>query len=60
MLFLFLLFLILKLSNIITWSWQWVLIPVWGPIALIIFIAICVAALASKYHYNQRVNLKKK
>lgn len=31
---LFLLFLLLKLTNVITWSWWWVTAPIWGPIAL--------------------------
>ena len=28
-------FIILKLLNIITWSWIWVLAPLWFPIVLI-------------------------
>lgn len=27
-------FIILKLCNVITWSWWWVLSPVWLPIAI--------------------------
>lgn len=27
-------FIVLKLCNVITWSWWWVLSPVWIPIAL--------------------------
>lgn len=38
---LFLLFLGLKLANVITWSWIWVFAPVWVYI-LIVFIALCV------------------
>ena len=33
-------FIILKLLNIITWSWIWVLAPLWFPIALILGIFI--------------------
>ena len=29
-------FIVLKLCNVITWSWIWVLAPLWGPIALAI------------------------
>lgn len=36
---LFLIFLVLKLCNVISWSWWWVTAPLWVPIAL--FIAIC-------------------
>ena len=28
------LFIGLKLSNIITWSWFWVLSPIWGPVGI--------------------------
>lgn len=31
-------FIVLKLCNVITWSWWWVLSPLWIPIALIILI----------------------
>ncbi len=43
---LFLIFLVLKLTEVITWSWWWVTIPLWGPIvfagsiAIIIFLII--------------------
>ena len=26
-------FITLKLTNVITWSWWWVLLPLWGPMA---------------------------
>lgn len=32
---LLLLFLGLKLGNVITWSWWWVFAPLWGPVALL-------------------------
>ena len=37
---LFLVFLVLKLCNVISWSWWWVTAPLWGPLALglVIFI----------------------
>lgn len=34
-------FIVLKLCNVINWSWIWVLAPLWGPIVLGL-IAICV------------------
>lgn len=34
------LFIALKLTGHIEWSWLWVLSPLWGPIALIFSIAI--------------------
>jgi hypothetical protein len=36
----FLVFLVLKLCNVIDWSWWWVTAPLWIPFA--IFIAICI------------------
>ena len=33
---LFLLFLGLKLGNVIDWSWWWVFAPIWVPIALLL------------------------
>lgn len=34
MFLLFIVFLILKLTNVITWSWWWVTAPLWGGLAL--------------------------
>ena len=44
---LFLIFLVLKLTGYITWSWWWVTAPLWGGIALLVAIAlICLTAFA--------------
>lgn len=32
------LFIGLKLTGFIDWSWWWVLAPIWGPIALVLII----------------------
>jgi len=38
---LFLLFLGLKLGNVIDWSWWWVFAPLWVPVALfVVFIGL--------------------
>ena len=37
---LFLIFLVLKLCNVIDWSWWWVLAPIWIPIALVVILLI--------------------
>ena len=38
-------FIVLKLCNVITWSWWWVLAPLWIPIAIVVlgllFLFIC-------------------
>lgn len=31
-------FIVLKLCNVITWSWWWVLSPIWIPIAISVVI----------------------
>ncbi len=39
---LFIVFLVLKLTEVIGWSWWWVTAPLWGPVALVV---VCVTAL---------------
>lgn len=43
------LFIALKLTNVITWSWWWVLAPLWIPtaIALAILLVIAIVSLIS-------------
>jgi hypothetical protein len=36
-------FITLKLTNYIDWSWWWVLSPIWIPICLVIFVALIVS-----------------
>ena len=35
-------FIVLKLLNVITWSWLWVLAPIWIPIVIALIIIILV------------------
>ena len=35
----FIIFIILKLTNVITWSWWWITLPLWLPIAIGLFLA---------------------
>lgn len=37
-------FITLKLTGFIGWSWWWVLAPFWGPLAVIVFICLIVSA----------------
>lgn len=50
--FLALIFILLKLCDIITWSWWWVLAPLWGPwvfaLALVLFLAAFFPAIYSR------------
>jgi hypothetical protein len=39
---LFIVFLVLKLTHTIDWSWWWVTSPLWIPLVLVIVIAIVV------------------
>jgi hypothetical protein len=45
---LFLIFLVLKLTDYIDWSWWWVSAPLWLTAILYIFIAIIMATYLSK------------
>lgn len=36
------LFIALKLLNVIAWSWWWVLAPIWIPIALVIVVCVII------------------
>lgn len=42
-------FIVLKLCKVITWSWLWVLAPIWIPtaIVLVILLVACVIAAAT-------------
>ena len=37
------LFIALKLTNVIDWSWWWVLTPLWIPVAVVLGIIVIVA-----------------
>jgi hypothetical protein len=46
---LFIVFLVLKLTSVIAWSWWWITAPLWGSaIALIILIIVGIAWVAAK------------
>jgi hypothetical protein len=42
-------FVVLKLTNNIDWSWWWVLSPIWIPIAFIAVIAISIGILMALF-----------
>ena len=41
-----LIFVTLKLAGVIAWSWLWVLLPFWGPIALGVILMLLAAIVA--------------
>ena len=62
---LFLVFLVLKLTNVIDWSWWWVTAPLWIPIIIfLVFVAGLYAFYQILKYYNKnklknfRKNLK--
>ena len=44
---LFIVFLVLKLTNTIDWSWWWVTSPLWIPLALVIVLGVIAALITS-------------
>ena len=51
---LFLTFLVLKLTSVISWSWWWVTAPLWGPAFLLICFALVAFGALSVYKGEQR------
>jgi hypothetical protein len=47
---LFLIFMVLKLTGYITWSWWYVTLPLWGPISLALVIVGIVGLVAINKH----------
>lgn len=47
-------FIVLKLCNVITWSWVWVLSPIWISVALVIIVCIIftICATVEKRNYK--------
>lgn len=45
---LFLVFLVLKLTKVIDWSWWWVTAPLWIPVIIVILIAIIAESIINK------------
>lgn len=42
-------FIVLKFCNVITWSWWWVTLPIWGGWALVAAILVIVAIIGISY-----------
>ena len=50
---LFLIFLVLKLTDHIDWSWWWVTAPLWIPIGIVLFIML-IALLYTFFYIKNR------
>lgn len=48
------LFIGLKLTGFIDWSWWWVLAPIWGPMLVLLFLAGMTALLTIGANYLDR------
>lgn len=44
-------FITLKLTNYIDWSWWWVLAPIWIPFCIVLIIFAVVFFIAASEHY---------
>lgn len=53
-------FIVLKLCNVITWSWLWVLAPLWGPIAIFVAAIIIILFFVAIFAFLKAVFGKKK
>jgi len=49
---LFLIFLTLKISKIITWSWWWIFSPLWIPIAISVIVILIILLIYAATHKN--------
>ena len=54
-------FIVLKLTGVITWSWLWVLAPIWIPIifVLMLLLALLITAGVDKLNKVRRKRKKK-
>ncbi len=46
-------FIVLKLTDVIDWSWWWVLSPFWGGLALFIVLVILYALLSARKFFSK-------
>ena len=51
---LFIVFLVLKLCNVINWSWWWVFAPLWGGFAIFLVFVIIGVIIAALYQVFKR------
>lgn len=46
-------FIVLKLLDVITWAWIWVLAPFWMPFALMLCIALLIGSIIGIYYLGK-------
>ena len=54
-------FIILKLCGVITWSWGWVLAPIWIPwaVALVLWVAVVIKIIVKSYKNSRKKTEKR-
>ena len=58
---LFIVFLVLKLTDTIDWSWWWITAPLWGPWALILVgVILAIPFLIKADRQTQRIGRKRR
>ena len=55
----FLVFLVLKLTKVIDWSWWWVTAPFWGQFVLVIVAAIIISIIYGILKLIQKIERRK-
>lgn len=48
-----LILIVLKLTNVIAWSWWWILIPIWGSASIIFIIIVCSMYYLAYFDYKK-------
>jgi len=46
-------YMVLKLTGVINWSWWWVLSPLWLPVVLVLFVLLVVFTVVFIVEYNK-------
>lgn len=57
---LFLVFLVLKLTKVIDWSWWWITAPLWGQVALTITAFVVVIVILIVFRIVDKISYKRK
>lgn len=57
---LFLVFLVLKLTHVIDWSWWWITAPLWGGLALLVAGFLVVLGVVGLAKVGKRLHLRRR
>lgn len=48
-------FIVLKLTGVINWSWLWVTVLLWGPLAAVVVVWVVCALIIGAYEIYQEI-----